>query len=1501
MTVIEEHAEGVAKWLMESGKVPEAKMLGWLRTAEGTVGRELLSKDVETATPEVRMQEMVEAWSYLSQANVMGRVPESALPRAVKRFFAAFRQFVHAALQVAADLFQRARTEGRVDPEFAYWLDVAAGINDEFQQENLNREMEAELERESMAGLPEIQTTIAGELPHPDTPGVLFKGELRAIYDGIANNPESGASQSARTRTANAFFRPLGESVDLDDVRQRANDKGFDFTTPAEMLEAVDLSVNFGKAQYGFVSGAESFSIGGIDSRGQTYQEYFQQRVIAAQDFVDGKRGLKVNPDGSLTLFHGTSKANEEQIRQGRSFNEGAFFSIRKSGTEYGDSPMDVAKRKHGKNGVVMEIRIDARSIENAAAGSEVIAPGRLILGEDGIWTSTPFEQSSPAASGESMGITLPTDPLLTAIANRITLPEKRAEVFQKMRERVREVKSRFEASRLSSEFNTDEKFDKVRFEQARDLAVLEAVARSLPPELRGKLTGSFRKVSDLRTTKARGEYIQSLIPKIEAALEKHLATTFRLAIRREMERGAVKVSEARTRGGKIGGAGHAIFEQAKKAMTLTAKEAETLADSITEQIEAGGAMTMEQLEELDGKRAALELFQDYENADSVRLEEALSLLQGVYAEGRKEWLEVLMGRRMLREDRVAKLREGLGLSVTDDTGSKRAVHIARGDRTRAKRTGEGTGSALSETIMAAMLSGSQKIRRLGELTDDPAVRAITEQMEQAFATAENVEADRNAADNRALADALRSIFKVSTEYGLAKKLRELSDSSKDAPVDTIEGFREEDVKVPKAIVDSLIRRESSGFKDPAGNRIELDEMDLAALEKAWEQFQELDDKKQASRKLVTFRRRTAKGERKGLGPLSMLEGLQLWLTMRQPDQGTKLEAMGYDATTRQQLEAWLPADVQALGLWMVDHIGKDAFTTDTLHRMEKGVGLPLVDQYFPVRNNVSRSDNSGLALDGQAAQQSGRNVSFIKERVQNQAEPAIVNALAVFLAHRAQSNFWLSHVTALREWGGVLRDESFADAVRTRMGEKYFASLQQLLKRIEAGGSLAAGQISDFERVVKRLMKGFSQGTLGLRVSTLLVNTTAALNATFEIPADTLLRGMMEVTKRPAAFADAWKSPAIQRRIRDGATFEATLAKSSGPSKIPLLALLESIGEKGVAPINYIDTGANTIAAAAVWEHTRTQAVRAGLSEEAAKAAADQKVEVVLRRTAQPTSRLSRSEIEQRALDNPLAALMALFISEPRKNFALTYMAGRELLTGKGTYGKAMAAQQLAMGLVVFAAAEFTVRSFYAAWANAKDDEEDAVWERFKARMLDPKAWGYKLTTGHLTGVPFFGQGWGAAMAGVFDQPVFDSSPNPLFRGVEVVPKLATALGKDDDEGSNPEARERVDGAITAAQGLGSILPGGALVAQLGNLADFGEGVIETEAETLARYKARFRKFEKDLPKAGDDKAIQEQNRRLRADWLKGEIAPLDPAKRKAVLDLIDPPDSIRALITDH
>ena len=111
----------------------------------------------------------------------------------------------------------------------------------------------------------------------------------------------------------------------------------------------------------------------------------FQERVIAAQDMRDEVRGykkkLKINTDGSVTVYHGTSAKNAEEIRSTGIINGQSYFTTNAGEAYY------YAHQKN-KNGVVLEIHADARALEFAAAGAEIYAPSKLVK-IDGVYTSS--------------------------------------------------------------------------------------------------------------------------------------------------------------------------------------------------------------------------------------------------------------------------------------------------------------------------------------------------------------------------------------------------------------------------------------------------------------------------------------------------------------------------------------------------------------------------------------------------------------------------------------------------------------------------------------------------------------------------------------------------------------------------------------------------------------------------------------------------------------------------------------------------------------------------------------------------------------------------------------------------------------------------------------------------------------------------------------------------------------------------------------------------------
>lgn len=112
--------------------------------------------------------------------------------------------------------------------------------------------------------------------------------------------------------------------------------------------------------------------------------EEYQERVKAAQDMRDEARGykrrLKINSDGSVTVYHGTSAKNADAIRSTGVIKGQSYFTTNAAEAYY------YAHQKN-KGGVVLEIHADARALEFAAAGAEIFAPSELTK-VDGVYVA---------------------------------------------------------------------------------------------------------------------------------------------------------------------------------------------------------------------------------------------------------------------------------------------------------------------------------------------------------------------------------------------------------------------------------------------------------------------------------------------------------------------------------------------------------------------------------------------------------------------------------------------------------------------------------------------------------------------------------------------------------------------------------------------------------------------------------------------------------------------------------------------------------------------------------------------------------------------------------------------------------------------------------------------------------------------------------------------------------------------------------------------------------
>jgi len=439
------------------------------------------------------------------------------------------------------------------------------------------------------------------------------------------------------------------------------------------------------------------------------------------------------------------------------------------------------------------------------------------------------------------------------------------------------------------------------------------------------------------------------------------------------------------------------------------------------------------------------------------------------------------------------------------------------------------------------------------------------------------------------------------------------------------------------------------------------------------------------------------------------------------------------------------------------------------------------------------------------------------------------------------QNAYWNTHAEVLRKWGGVIRNKDVQDAILRSHGKGF---LTQLLTQFEdyetQGAKVAAAQIAS-DRMWRGLTKGISLGVLGGRMTTVAKNMAAMMNVALGEDLGTLAKGL-----HPAEWkqdgAELWNSDTMQRRLKMGANVATRYALQGSASGHVVPATATHMAEGAMQLINLADTGSNMMMTLAYTAKKRELRQTNQYSEAEIKAIALDHVDDLMERYAQPTNRLSKSLAENTR--HPMAQILVMFQSESRKMMSINGLAIRKILTGKGTQSKGMAAQQLAVQVVLMNGFIFAISAAYDAFVKGEGEGEDEG-EKLLANLTDWKKLLSTMMADSLSGVPILGEGWSMSWKSIFDQKVFMSSSNPAIKpilGLQAFIKGAEAVGED-------TASETADKILRATQALTGIFPQTAIAAQTATFSKDVLGFLNntlsvgfTEADTHNIYRKRIK-----------------------------------------------------------
>jgi hypothetical protein len=473
-----------------------------------------------------------------------------------------------------------------------------------------------------------------------------------------------------------------------------------------------------------------------------------------------------------------------------------------------------------------------------------------------------------------------------------------------------------------------------------------------------------------------------------------------------------------------------------------------------------------------------------------------------------------------------------------------------------------------------------------------------------------------------------------------------------------------------------------------------------------------------------------------------------------------------------------------------------------------------------------------------------------------------------------------MAFAEANRDVRAVIGNDEVLRSIRAVYGGAMAERLNKWMTNFEQNGEKNAAGYGVVARYVNGMLAPSAITALGGKVGVLMKQFSAFLGSMIEIPAPAAVRSMgrMLAGRLSTSLPETWNSPTIQRRIEAGFSPAIRAVMNRGGFNPGVLLML---AEKGMAPIGFVDAAFTTFSAATAYDYHFRDAKRNGMDDKAAIDYAADKMDEVVRRTAQPASLTDRSSFE--ATSDPLWRGLMMFMSEARQKFAISYLAAKRLARGED---RRMNTQKIAVAWFLMALVTQTMGNIYRDLFT--DDESEEIWTRegyYRALALGPIN-GLLLAGGFITDMASWLTG----------ARVFQDSRTPLDGAGEAMRKK-----KFNPENWN-EVDEVIDGMRLINQSISTISGQASLAAPsiilnpakdaiglYGNLREAIGG--PDDATRILRAGREFAKFRnEDAQGMGDDRkriyrALTSGNKKAIDDYIAKKLTGNEHAAARVIV----------------
>jgi hypothetical protein len=847
-----------------------------------------------------------------------------------------------------------------------------------------------------------------------------------------------------------------------------------------------------------------------------------------------------------------------------------------------------------------------------------------------------------------------------------------------------------------------------------QSIGELEAVIKSLPMEIRGKV-GGYREILTKSTDAGRTTVLLKRIEMADKALEKLLKDGYLEKIQTTLQNAKPRKGDSGVKKSTLGAVVQEFADKAYEASLLDNDAAVERLESLEKQIAKADDPKKEA--DLVEAWAITNTFGALAEQSSLRLKAALDYLKKELAGGRT-------ARRAAEQARIDDIREKQGviseaLPGWTDAGLNKVNSPGWWEETK----------DLARQMVWSHASYEQILRRILPSEAQGIVEEWSDRIRSANGKTE-------AAALKNWQNLVQAIQKGAGSKGFMKTADALSElgEKREGKVSKLEGRQVELETIPIDKAEQLVRGEMA--------RGEYTKADIKQMEDAL-----IAMPIESRRKHISIYRVIEEGRTESI-PMTLDEMIFTTMAWEQADVRVKMENSGWTQESYDQMVKEIASSKVATAFrdYLKDFYRNSTKEINPVYSRMFGMSLPDNPDYAPT-SYESRKASGEMSPDGSPTQNT-TTPSFAKARVTHNEVFKITPATQIYQQRSSEQAQWVAFAELHREMSAVLNGKNVRLSMKQENGKRLSELMSQVLDNIAKGGGVNT-DAAYMKKWLGAATSGTAVASMGYNLKTIFNQFDSVTRFLYAMPLKDVMRAITNPQRVLESVPAAWHSETVQNRVLEGSNPAARFAlKQAGMTPNKFLSAWYGVGAAGLKPMQYADGALTSLSSAMVYSDAHAKALKAGLSEKDAEARALDAMDAAIWRFSQPVMFSAKSPVENNA--GATMKLLYMFASDARLKTGILIDAVQSIKDGKGS--KADHFRRIG---VVFLGALLaqTVSNVYRDLFS--DDDDDEIWTA--------RGYAKALAIAPFQGFFLLGTAIDVALSSMTGQRAYTNSSNPL------------------------------------------------------------------------------------------------------------------------------------------